>query len=63
MPPDTKDLRHPQPNVIDQRAQQIDPAGKNRRDWNKRPNDNTLQPGGSNVDKAQEEGKKLQSDD
>lgn len=40
-------LRQPAPGVIDQRQQQIDPAGKHRvdRDW--RPDTNRKQPGGS----------------
>lgn len=44
---DTKDLRRPAANVIDQRQQQIDPAGKHRTDRNDRPDANRKQPGGS----------------
>lgn len=40
-------LRRPSPNVIDQRQQQIDPAGRHRVDPDARPNGNTKQPGGS----------------
>jgi len=40
-------LRHPRPNVIDQRQQQIDPAGNDRVDRNARPDANRKQPGGS----------------
>ena len=52
IPPDRADpanerLRQPEPNVIDQRQQQIDPAGHHRRDDNARPDANRKQPGGS----------------
>lgn len=40
-------LRRPSPNVIDQRQQQIDPAGRHRIDPDARPSGNTKQPGGS----------------
>lgn len=40
-------LRRPAQGVIDQRQQQIDPAGKHRVDPNTRDDDNTRQPGGS----------------
>lgn len=43
----TEKLRRPEPNVIDQRQQQIDPAGRNRVDPNARPDENRKQPGGS----------------
>ncbi|PZQ95407.1 MAG: hypothetical protein DI533_18975 [Cereibacter sphaeroides] len=39
------DLRQPEQNVIDQRQQQIDPAGRSRKDPNERPDGNTKQPG------------------
>lgn len=45
--PANEQLRRPQPDVIDQRQQQIDPAGKDRVDPDKRPDGNTKQPGGS----------------
>jgi hypothetical protein len=45
-------LRQPKPGVIDQRQQQIDPAGKNRVDENLRPDSNRKQPGGSSNDKC-----------
>jgi hypothetical protein len=45
--PSNERLRHPKPNVIDQRQQQIDPAGKHRRDQDERPDTNRKQPGGS----------------
>ncbi len=47
MTPSNEDLRHTLPGVIDQRQQQIDPAGKQRTDPNARPDSNTKQPGGS----------------
>lgn len=37
--------RRPAPDIIDQRQQQIDPAGKDRDDENRRPDTNTKQPG------------------
>lgn len=40
-------LRNPAPHVIDQRQQQIDPAGRHRIDPDARPDGNTKQPGGS----------------
>jgi len=40
----TSTTRHPKPTIIDQRQQQIDPAGENRKDRNWRPNTNTKQP-------------------
>lgn len=40
----TEDLRRLSPHKIDQRQQQIDPAGHHRRDPNRRPS--TKQPGG-----------------
>jgi hypothetical protein len=49
--PTTERLRRPLPKVIDQRQQQIDPAGRHRQDRNARPDANRKQPGGS-VDKA-----------
>ena len=48
--PSNEQLRRPQPHVIDQRQQQIDPAGKERVDPDKRPDDNTKQPGGTKPD-------------
>lgn len=45
--PANEQLRRPGPNVIDQRQQQIDPAGRHRRDDNARPDTNRKQPGGS----------------
>lgn len=44
--PETERLRHPSRRVLDQRQQQIDPAGEHRRDRNARPEPNTKQPGG-----------------
>ena len=50
-PPDTapsnERLRRPAPNVVDQRQQQIDPAGKHRQDPDDRTDTNRKQPGGS----------------
>jgi hypothetical protein len=43
--PANKRLRQPAPHVIDQRQQQIDPAGKQRIDPNARPPGNRKQPG------------------
>ena len=40
-------LRRPAPNVIDQRQQQIDPAGRHRENPDARPDANRKQPGGS----------------
>jgi hypothetical protein len=37
----------PGPTVIDQRQQQIDPAGQHRKDDDARPDANRKQPGGS----------------
>lgn len=48
--PANESLRRPRPNVIDQRQQQIDPAGKHRRDPDARPDSNRKQPGGSGRD-------------
>jgi hypothetical protein len=45
--PANEKIRRPQPNVIDQRQQQIDPAGQHRQDPNARPDANRKQPGGS----------------
>lgn len=45
MPRNDPTTRHPKPNTIDQRQQQIDPAGKNRKDGDWRPDTNTKQPG------------------
>ncbi|NJM84022.1 MAG: hypothetical protein HC844_17645 [Tabrizicola sp.] len=45
--PSNEALRHPRPNLIDQRQQQIDPAGQHRVDRNARPDANRKQPGGS----------------
>lgn len=45
--PANEQLRRLAPNVIDQRQQQIDPAGRHRRDDNARPDTNRKQPGGS----------------
>lgn len=44
MPQDPKDLRHPVPNVIDQRQQQIDPSRHHHADPDRRPDTNTKQP-------------------
>lgn len=41
----TEELRKPAPNVIDQRQQQIDPAGKHRIDPDAVKSDTTKQPG------------------
>ncbi len=48
--PANEALRRPEPNVIDQRQQQIDPAGQHRKDPNARPDANRKQPGGSTDD-------------
>lgn len=45
--PSNEKLRRPQAHVIDQRQQQIDPAGRQREDRNDRPDANRKQPGGS----------------
>lgn len=45
MPQEPKDLRHPAPNVMDQRQQQIDPARRHHADPDMRPETNTKQPG------------------
>ena len=45
MPRNDPTTRHPDPGTIDQRQQQIDPAGKNRDDRDARPDTNTKQPG------------------
>lgn len=55
---DTKDLRRPAANVIDQRQQQIDPAGKHRADPNDRPDANRKQPGGSDPAKMKRDAQK-----
>ena len=56
MPRETNGSRHPAPDVIDQRQQQIDPAGKNRVDQNDRPDSNRKQPGGSDPANAERDG-------
>lgn len=55
---DSKDLRRPAANVIDQRQQQIDPAGKNRTDLNDRSDANRKQPGGSDPGKLERDAEK-----
>lgn len=45
--PANEKMRRPAPNVIDQRQQQIDPAGRHREDPDARPDANRKQPGGS----------------
>lgn len=45
--PANEKMRRPGPNVIDQRQQQIDPAGRHREDPDARPDANRKQPGGS----------------
>jgi len=52
--PSNERLRRPAPNVIDQRQQQIDPAGQHRRDPDDRPDTNTKQPGGSIPDPGED---------
>lgn len=47
-----EDLRRPTRNVVDQRQQQIDPAGRHRRDVNWRPETNRKQPGGKPASKG-----------
>ena len=46
IPPANEVLRRPEPNVIDQRQQQIDPAGHYRTDVNAPARDTMKQPGG-----------------
>lgn len=45
--PANEALRPPKAKVIDQRQQQIDPAGRHRENPNSRPDTNRKQPGGS----------------
>lgn len=45
--PANEAMRRPEPRVIDQRQQQIDPAGHHRVDPDARPDANRKQPGGS----------------
>ena len=45
--PANERLREPTANVVDQRQQQIDPAGKHRENPDARPDANRKQPGGS----------------
>lgn len=45
--PTNEKMRRPEPKVIDQRQQQIDPAGRHREDPDARPDRNRKQPGGS----------------
>jgi hypothetical protein len=45
--PANESLRRPGTHVIDQRQQQIDPAGRHRQDTDVRPDTNRKQPGGS----------------
>jgi hypothetical protein len=45
--PANERLRRMEPRVIDQRQQQIDPAGRHREDPDARPDSNRKQPGGS----------------
>jgi hypothetical protein len=52
MPSENERLRNLKPKAIDQRQQQVDPAGKHRVDPNARPDSNTKQPGGSDPAKA-----------
>jgi len=49
----TEALRRPAPNVIDQRQQQIDPAGRHRVHPDARPGGNSKQPGGSGMTSPQ----------
>lgn len=51
-PPANEQLRRPAPKVIDQRQQQIDPAGHHREDHNARPPGNRKQPGGGVTDRT-----------
>lgn len=53
-----KDLRHPAPNVLDQRQQQIDPARKHHADPDDRPDSNRKQPGGNDPAKAKRDAQK-----
>ena len=53
--PANEALREPEPNVIDQRQQQIDPAGRYRKDPDARSDSNRKQPGGSPHDGARGE--------
>ena len=48
--PSNERLREREPNVIDQRQQQIDPAGRHREDPDARPDANRKQPGGRITD-------------
>lgn len=50
--PANERLRRPQPHVIDQRQQQIDPAGHHRVEDNARPDSNRKQPGADGTDKG-----------
>ncbi len=50
--PASEQMRHPRRNVIDQRHQQIDPAGNRRIDRDARPDSNRKQPGGSPDDET-----------
>jgi hypothetical protein len=47
-----QDLRHPKPNVIDQRQQRIDPANHHTDDPTDRPVPNSKQPGTMDGDKG-----------
>jgi hypothetical protein len=53
-PSENEQLRQPKPGVIDQRQQQIDPAGKQRVDKNWRPDSNRKQPGESDPRECKE---------
>lgn len=48
--PSNEELRRREPGVIDQRQQQIDPAGRQRTDRDARPDANRKQPGGKPPD-------------
>ncbi len=48
--------RMPPGGVIDQRQQQIDPAGHHRQDPNRQGDDNTKQPGGSDPQRRDHHG-------
>lgn len=50
IPPE--DLRRPAPGVIDQRQQQIDPAGHHRIDPNEAAKHSRRQPGGADIPEA-----------
>lgn len=52
IPPANEVLRRPAPNVIDQRQQQIDPAGRHRSDVNAPASDTMKQPGGEGPETA-----------